>query len=98
MGRATALKCVRRVVNALVVLAPTFITWLNDEKARVIKNGFFSSSTFRNVLGAIDGTHINISALHEHPESYVNRKGHFSIILQVCLYFHSIPNLSFIQC
>lgn len=53
---------------------------------------FFSTSTFPDVLGAIDGTHINIPAPHEHQEAYINRKGHHSIQLQVCLYF------KFIQC
>ncbi|XP_050065003.1 putative nuclease HARBI1 [Aphis gossypii] len=85
VGRATALKYVRRVVNALDILAPAFIVWPNEERAKVIRNGFFATSNFPNVLGAIDGTHINIPAPHDHPESYVNRKGHHSIQLQtVC--------------
>ncbi|CAI6359314.1 unnamed protein product [Macrosiphum euphorbiae] len=83
--RATALRCIRRVIVALEMLAPVFITWPNEEKVEEIKNGFFSNSTFPNVLGAIDGTHINIPAPHEHQETYVNRKGHHSIQLQaVC--------------
>ncbi|XP_060860446.1 putative nuclease HARBI1 [Metopolophium dirhodum] len=83
--RATALKCVRRVVNALEILAPAFIAWPNEERSMVIRNGFFATSNFPNVLGAIDGTHINIPAPHDHPESYVNRKGHHSIQLKaVC--------------
>lgn len=35
------------------------------------------------VIGAIDGTHIKITASHEHSDSYVNRKGFHSIQLQV---------------
>ncbi|CAI6373933.1 unnamed protein product [Macrosiphum euphorbiae] len=85
VGRATALKCVRRVVNALEILAPAFIAWPNEERSMVIRNGFFATSNFPNVIGAIDGTHINIPAPRDHPESYVNRKGHHSIQLQaVC--------------
>lgn len=84
MGRAFALRWIRRVVVALEMLAPVFITWPNEEKAEEIKNGFFSNSTFPDVLGAIDGTHINIPAPHDHQEAYVNRKGHHSIQLQVC--------------
>lgn len=86
MGRATALKCVERVINALYILAPAFITWPNEEKIEIIKKGFLYTSTFPNVIGAIDGTHINIPAPHDHPESYVNRKGHHSIQLQVSPY------------
>lgn len=78
------MKCVRRVVNALDTLAPAFIAWPNEERSMVIRNGFFATSNFPNVVGAIDGTHINIPAPHDHPESYVNRKGHHSIQLQVC--------------
>lgn len=88
MGRATALRCIRRVIVALEILTPAFITWPSEEKAEEIKNGFFSTSTFPNVLGAIDGTHINIPAPHDHQEAYVNRKGYHSIQLKVCLYFH----------
>jgi len=84
VGQATALRCIRRVIVALEMLASVFITWPNEEKAEEIKNGFFSNSTIPNVLGAIDGTHINIPAPHGHQEAYVNRKGHHSIQLQVC--------------
>ncbi|KAF0700859.1 Uncharacterized protein FWK35_00035093, partial [Aphis craccivora] len=63
VGRATALKCVGRVVNALDILAPAFIVWPNEERAKVIRNGFFATSNFPNVLCTIDGAHINIPAL-----------------------------------
>jgi len=38
---------------------------------------------FPKVIGAIDGTHIKITAPKVNPESYVNRKGFHSIQLQV---------------
>ncbi|XP_067206929.1 putative nuclease HARBI1 isoform X2 [Linepithema humile] len=82
VGRATALKSVRRVINVLIELAPVFISWPNEEKAIEIQNGFFAASGFPKVIGAIDGTHINIPAPHKDPETYVNRKGHHSIHLQ----------------
>ncbi|XP_043283152.1 putative nuclease HARBI1 [Venturia canescens] len=47
--------------------------------------GFAATSDFPNVIGEIDGTHINIRVPHNNPECYVNRKGHHSIQLQaVC--------------
>ncbi|XP_011686365.1 PREDICTED: putative nuclease HARBI1, partial [Wasmannia auropunctata] len=93
VGKATALKSVRRVMKALTELAPHFITWPNEERAKEIHNGFFAISAFPKVLGAIDGTHINIPAPHENPECYVNRKGHHSIQLQAicdhqCRFIH----------
>lgn len=45
--------------------------------------GFTASSVFPGVIGAINGTHINIKAPHVYPEFYVNRKGHHSIQLQI---------------
>ncbi|XP_032690643.1 putative nuclease HARBI1, partial [Odontomachus brunneus] len=47
--------------------------------------GFEATSGFPKVIGAIDGTHINIPAPLIEPVSYINRKGHYSIQLQaVC--------------
>jgi len=45
--------------------------------------GFEATSGFPKVIGALDGTHINIPAPKDNPEAYVNRKGHHSIQLQV---------------
>lgn len=66
-------------------MAPNCITWPSEERSMEIHNGFFAVSSFPKVIGAIDGTHINIPAPHENPECYVNRKGHHSIQLQVFL-------------
>lgn len=38
---------------------------------------------FPKVLGAIDGTHVQITKPKEHGESYINRKGYHSMQLQV---------------
>lgn len=89
VGRSTALYITRRVVRALVELAPVIIKWPTDERLNEVWEGFESTSTFPKVIGAIDGTHINIPAPKHHPESYINRKGHHSIQLQVCLLFYS---------
>ncbi|XP_032690752.1 protein ALP1-like, partial [Odontomachus brunneus] len=47
--------------------------------------GFEATSGFPKVIGAIDGTHINIPVPLIEPVSYINCKGHYSIQLQaVC--------------
>lgn len=72
-------------------MAPQFIVWPDTARASKVMNGFSATSSFPGVIGAIDGTHINIPAPHKHPETYVNRKGHHSIQLQVfyhTFYFH----------
>lgn len=83
VSRSSALKAVRRVTHSLANLAPYFIVWPDTDRTKVVKNGFSSTSSFPGVIGAIDGTHINIRAPHQDPETYVNRKGHHSIQLQV---------------
>lgn len=106
MGRSTALYITRRVVKALVELAPV-IKWFTNERLNEVWEGFESMSTFPKVIGAIDGTHINIPAPKDHPESYVNRKGHHSIQLQVCispfsfsivLYIYTVRKYVYINC
>ena len=83
VGRATALKAVRRVTKTIVKLAPIFIVWPEGDRAKEIMTEFAAISAFPKIIGAIDGTHINIKAPHVNPESYVNRKKHHSIHLQV---------------
>lgn len=85
VGRATALKAVRRVTKAIVKLAPIFIVWPEGDKAKEIMTGFAATSGFPKIIGAIDGTHINIKAPHVNPDSYVNRKKRHSIHLQVII-------------
>ncbi|XP_011706671.1 PREDICTED: putative nuclease HARBI1 isoform X2 [Wasmannia auropunctata] len=66
IGKASALQCVRRVTRSLVKLAPIFITWPQGDRVQQIFEGFETVSGFPKIIGAIDGTHINIKA---HPGS-----------------------------
>ncbi|XP_025994706.1 putative nuclease HARBI1 [Solenopsis invicta] len=87
VGKATALRAMRRVSKTIAKLSPLFITWLESNRAENVTKGFFTTSAFPKVLSAIDGTHINITASHISPETYINRKEHHSIQLQV-IYDH----------
>lgn len=71
------------MVKALYDLAPVFIKWPSDNNINEVWTGFEAISGFPKIIGAIDGTHINIQAPRVQPASYVNRKGHHSIQLQV---------------
>nr|XP_034195060.1 putative nuclease HARBI1 [Osmia lignaria] len=82
VGKATALKAVRSVTKAIVSLSLLFIRWLEGERAEEVIKGFTACSAFPNVIGAIDGAHINIRAPYNNPECYINRKRHHSIHLQ----------------
>lgn len=85
MGRATAIRAVRRVTNALVHLAPQIIQWPNENQVENIVSGFKNTKGFPGCLGAIDGTHIKIARPKADAPGYINRKGYHSILLQVLL-------------
>lgn len=85
VGKATGVRAVRRVAKALCELSPRYITWPTENKIQDIIYNFSRQNGFPNVIGAIDGSHINIPAPTENPEAYVNRKGRHSIHLQVIL-------------
>ncbi|XP_055357567.1 putative nuclease HARBI1 [Paramacrobiotus metropolitanus] len=49
------------------------------------KGLLYGAQWMPKILGAVDGTHINIKAPHFRPESYVNRKGELSLNVQACV-------------
>ncbi|KAJ8937645.1 hypothetical protein NQ318_002159 [Aromia moschata] len=67
VGRATAVRAVRRVCNALFKKAPIFIQWPTGDRAIDVMHGFEQASRFPKTIGAIDGTHIHINAPKENP-------------------------------
>uniref|UniRef100_A0A4V0Y8P2 Putative nuclease HARBI1 n=1 Tax=Rhodnius prolixus TaxID=13249 RepID=A0A4V0Y8P2_RHOPR len=83
VGRATAVRAVRRVCHALFIRASKFIQWPTEDYALEVMRGFERSSGFPKTIGAIDGTHIRINAPKQNPADYINRKGYHSIQLQV---------------
>ncbi|XP_018314654.1 uncharacterized protein [Mycetomoellerius zeteki] len=60
VGKATGLRIVRRVINALISLREQFITWPTEDEAIESIATFKQDKGFPNVIGAIDGTHIVI--------------------------------------
>ncbi|XP_071632125.1 uncharacterized protein [Temnothorax longispinosus] len=93
VGRSTALYVTRRVINAIIDLAPNVIKWPTNERVNEIWAGFENASGFPKVIGAIDGTHITIPAPTDNSAAYVNRKGRHSIQLQAicdhtCQFIH----------
>ena len=76
-------RVIRRVSTFLSNLSPQFITWPTADEKRTIEE-HFRENGFPNVIGAIDGTHIKIDKPERDPDSYINRKGYYS--MQVCLF------------
>lgn len=73
----------RRVSYALHKLASHFIQWPQGAKVLEVQEEFEAVSGFPNVIGAIDGSHVEIKAPYEGSQAYINRKGYHSIHIQV---------------
>jgi len=83
------------VSNVLVREAPEIIKFPEIVgAANTINQEFFNKSGIPNVLGIVDGTHINIMAPWENEPSFVNRKQNHSINTQViCDHNYKIQDL-----
>lgn len=85
ISKSTAWLYVRKVTKALKELASNYITWPSGARVRQIMDKFKERHNFPGVIGAIDGSHILITAPKREQASYCNRKGQHSVILQaVC--------------
>lgn len=83
--KSTACRIIKKVSAAIAELRPHFISMPNTHQDRNrIKSEFFNISSFPNVIGCIDCTHIKIqSPGGSRAELYRNRKGYFSLNVQV---------------
>lgn len=76
-------------------LSPQIITWPDENEKKIIEEHFLNNG-FPNVIGAIDGTHIKIDKPERDAESYINRKGYYSVQVSIILLvFHGIIVLTF---
>ena len=83
----SVLRIRKRICQAVLSNFKTkYIVWPNDQQERqTVIDTLTNKRGFPDVTGAIDSTHIQIRPPEEHPQTYVNRKGYHSIILQcVC--------------
>lgn len=84
IGKSTACEIVNEVCQAIVdVLLPSVIRWPTGVELESVLNGFAKEWNFPQCGGAIDGTHIPITAPPEYSANYFNRKSFYSIIMQV---------------
>jgi hypothetical protein len=84
VGKATGLRTVRRVTNALIEISPDFIKWPTDDYLEEVIQGFVRMG-FPQTIGCIDGSFIPIPLPKEHGRSsYICRKKFAAIILQAC--------------
>ncbi|GLV38138.1 uncharacterized protein CBL_10105 [Carabus blaptoides fortunei] len=75
-------RIIRRVTVFLSNLSPQIITWPEEDEKLIIQQHFLNNG-FPGIIGAIDGCHIKIDRPEIDPDSYINRKGYYSIQMQV---------------
>lgn len=79
---SSAHRCLERVVNFLLSKKSDFIKWPSEVEAKRNSNQFKKKNGIDHIIGAIDGCHIKINKPGTNQDSYVNRKGYHSILLQ----------------
>ncbi|XP_064419089.1 putative nuclease HARBI1 [Latimeria chalumnae] len=71
-------------LDAMVACARDYIVFpSNPQKRARIQQGFYDASGMPGVLGAVDCMHIGIITPREEPLLYLNRKGYYSINVEV---------------
>ena len=84
VGKSTVHKCIHDVCTAMAEnILDKYMKFPADDDLQHLIDGFDNTMRFLNCAGAVDGTHIPIIAPESAHGVYVNRKGLYSIILQV---------------
>jgi hypothetical protein len=85
VDKSTICRTVHRVTRVIAGLSPKYIRFPStDKERRDTMQSFYQSTKFPGVLGAIDCTHVPIqSPGGDDAEIYRNRKGYFSVNVQL---------------
>ena len=90
VAKSTSCEIINDVCQAIVkILLPKFITWPTGNALRAVVDGFASEWNFPQCAGAIDGTHIPITAPPDNPAYYYNRKRFYSSFCKLLLTIHT---------
>ncbi|KAB0790733.1 hypothetical protein PPYR_15682 [Photinus pyralis] len=83
--KSTACRIVKKVTAAICTLSENYIRMPNtEEEIRNHQLAFYNIARFPRTIGAIDCTHVRIQSPGGHNAEYFrNRKGYFSLIVQV---------------
>ncbi|XP_051174824.1 putative nuclease HARBI1 [Leptopilina boulardi] len=71
-----------QIAHVLNARASVFISWPGELGITINQRDFLEIGGFPGVIRVVDGCLIKISAPHENPDSYIDRKGHHSINMQ----------------
>ncbi|KAK5648191.1 hypothetical protein RI129_003083 [Pyrocoelia pectoralis] len=75
-------RCLTRTLKFLLSKKKEIIRWPAIETTNIITNAFRSKQGMVNVIGAIDGSHVEINKPSHNQDSYINRKGYHSLLIQ----------------
>nr|XP_055049367.1 uncharacterized protein LOC129434466 [Misgurnus anguillicaudatus] len=89
LSRSSVCVCVWEVCSAMVSCMQKHIQLPTGQRLLDIMDGFERLWGFPQCAGAIDGSHIPITAPQLYAKDYFNRKGHHSIILQALVDYQS---------
>lgn len=89
VSESTVVMCRNKIIAALIGMRKNFIKWPNNMETQREEQEFNRRNGFPGIIGAVDGTHIQIKAPSNHPQSYVNRKHFHSLQLQ-CVCRHNM--------
>ena len=82
MAKSTSCEIINDVCQAIV-------TWPTGNALRAVVDGFASEWNFPQCAGAIDGTHIPITAPPDNPAYYCNRKRFYQSFCKLLLTIHT---------
>ncbi len=83
IGEGTVILYTKRVIQAIIAQKKTFVKWPTSEERRTVHKGFEDLGGLKNVIGAVDGTHILMkNAPSKDPEVYFTRKKRYAIHCQ----------------
>jgi nuclease HARBI1 len=85
VDKSTVCRTVHRVTRAIASLRSKYVKFpVTQQQRRDVMNDFYASSKLPGVIGAVDCTHVPIqSPGGDDAEIYRNRKGYFSINVQL---------------
>ena len=80
IGEGTVILYTKRIIQAIMAQKKTFVKWPTLEEREKVHKGFENLGGLKNVIGAVDGTHIIMkNAPSKDPEVYFTRKKHYAI-------------------
>lgn len=76
-------RIIKRVSVFVSNMSPQVIVW-PDEREKQQTAEHFGENGFPGIIGVIDGSHVRLDKPGNDPDSYINRKGFYSIQVGTC--------------